>query len=218
MGPLGILVVKWAFVFGAIWIGFYHYTSENQKISLISKSVNDPKLISGLKSSARKKMFYLIFLFTAFIGWIMSYDILIENAELKNVQLTKELDQTSKKIENLTDNQLRLVEASKQPNQEIVDDIKTYYTDIFVNYYVMRKCDMTDTDDVFIINSALVREIGLNGLSFSLREQIISDAKTHYLSKFSNFQCEQIYGRYNNIIKNYQNYIIAVREVLRATF
>jgi len=215
---LTINIVKWLFVFCAIFYAYYLYNSENSIIRLFNKHIKDNQINSELKSSARRKMLYLVLLFTAFLIWILSYDLIIEKIELKNFELTQELEKTSEKFENLSKNQQRLVAASKEPDQFVVDDVKDYYSDLFVNYYVMRKCDMTETDDMFIINSALMREIGLNNLPFELRDQVIQSAKVRYLKKFSDFKCEQIYGRYNDIIKNYQNYIVAVREVLKATF
>ncbi len=215
---LSIIIFKWLIVFAAIWLAFYHYRLEREKISIISKNISDPDIRRELQSNARRKMFYLVFFFTAFIAWVMSYDLVIDNVRQHNEELIRELEVTSRKFDDLSSDQQRLVEASTEPDAEVREDIKTYYTDIFVNFYIMRNCDMVETDDMFIINSALLREIGLNGMPFTLRDEVIMEAKSTYLSRFSTMQCDQIYGKHNKIMSNYRNYIATVREVLRGTF
>ena len=213
---LTIIIFKWLFVFSMVCLSIYHYTMERNNINMLSKHVSDRKMLSELKHSARLRMGHFFLLFTALIIWIMSYDLQNEKVTKEKDVLTHELDEASKTYSNAGLGQERLIVA--QPKQDLINDIKSYYTDLFVNYYVMRKCNMTGADDVFIINSAMIREITLNNAPISLRDKIIKDAKQTYSKKFANFGCDQMYGKYNDIIKNYQNYIITVREVLRATF
>lgn len=214
---LTIIIFKWIFIFSTIVLSVYHYVLEREKLNTLSKYVTDSKVISQLKASARTRMTQFFFLFAAFIIWIMSYDLEIESVNKEKTELANELQNASKTYANSNDSQKRLVQA-KVPDQNLIDDTKTYYTDVFVNYYVMRKCALTSPDDAFIINSAMTREIGLNNISLSLRDQIIKDSKTAYLKKFSDIDCGQIHNKYQDIITNYRNYIATVREVLRATF
>ncbi len=214
---LTIIIFKWVFIFSTIGLGVYHYKLELRKLNKISKQINNPKLISELKATARMRMIHFFLLFAAFIIWIMSYDIEIQNVNKEKTQLAGELEKASQKYANYSYNQNRLIKP-KLSDQNLADDIKSYYTDIFVNYYVMRKCNLAGSDDAFIINSALSREMQLNVMPLNLRNEIISDAKTAYIKKFSNAECKQINSDYKEIINNYHNYIAAIREVLKATF
>jgi len=214
---LTIFIFKWIFVISTIIVGVYNYKLERGKLNQIAKELNNPKLLSELRGAARTRMAHFFLLFAAFIIWIMSYDIEIENVNKEKTELATELEKASAKYSDPAYNQTRLIKP--QPDdQNLVDDIKSYYTDIFVNYYVMRKCNMAGTDDVFIINSAMIREIRLNGIALNIRDEIITSAKSAYIKKFSSVECKQINTDYKDIVNNYHNYIAAVREVLKATF
>ena len=82
----------------------------------------------------------------------------------------------------------------------------------------MRKCKIAGQDDVFIINSALMREVTLNDLDKDLRQNIINSAKQDYKQNYKEFSCDSLHGKNNDIIREYKNYIIATREVLSSTF
>jgi len=214
---LTILIFKWLFILFTVVLSVYHYALERKKLNKIAKHIHDPALLSELRASASNRMAQFLLLFAAFIIWIMSYDLEIEKVNAEKTQLANELQNTSKTYANLSESQSRLTKP-KTADKDELEDIKSYYTDVFVNYYVMRKCQKTGTDDIFIINSALTREIGLNNIPLNTRDDIIQNAKTAYLKKFSNVECRQINSNYKDIINNYNNYIAAVREVLRATF
>lgn len=218
MENIAILVFKWVFVAAAIWLSFYHYRKEIRKINIVSKQLDDARLVRTLKSSARSRMLHFLIFFSAFIVWILAYDLVNEDVTRKNSELSQELHEASETYTNLMASQQRLVAANHGSIREVVKDTQEYYTEILTNYYVMRKCKLAGEDDIFIINSALMREIGLNGIPVSLREQIFKSAKSNYSLKYINFNCEDLHGRFNEIIDTYQNYIIAVREILSATF
>ena len=212
-----ILILKWLFVLGAIVLSIYHYKLEKDKITLISKHISDNKIISQLRSSARTRMGHFLIFFMAFIFWIMSYDLEIETISKQRSELLQELKKSSDKQGDLSNTQ-RLIYANNTASHDVINDVKDYYSGIFVNYYVMRTCNMAENDDIFIINSALMREISLNNIPVTVRDDIINDAKIQYSKKYSNFKCDQIYGNFNSIIKNYKNYIITTRETLKAIF
>lgn len=209
-------IVKWALIIGAIWFSFYLYNSENRKLNKIKKYIIDKEVILGFRQSSQRKMLLMLLIFAAFIIWMMSYDFVVEEVRKENTNLTAELSEASKIYENLTDSQIRLLKAND--NQEFAEDIYEFYSEVLKNFYVMKKCDLTGKDDIFIINTALTRELWLNNIPLNLREKIIKNARMQYNKNFINFNCEQIHGKYNNIINNYQNYILATREVLKATF
>ena len=159
----------------------------------------------------------LLLIFTSFITWMLSYDFVVEEINKRNLQLTLKLEQASKIYENLSENQKRLM-SEVTNSEEYKDSIHEYYTEIMSNYYVMKKCDIAKEDDIFIINSAMMREISLNNISFSLRTEILKDAKQIFTGKYIGLDCSEIHGKHNEIIRNYQKYIISTREILRGTF
>lgn len=212
-----ITIIKWLFIVGAIWFSFYLYSSENRKIHKLSKYVADKNVLNGLRRSSRRKMLHLLIIFTAFIVWMMSYDFIVEEVTQENANLTKKLSETSKIYENLTESQVRLIEAQNN-GTDFSADIKEFYKEVFFNYYVMKKCDLTGQDDVFIINTAMTREMRLNKVSTNLSEDIISSARTEFSQSFINYDCSAIKGEHNDIIDNYSNYIVATRAVLKSTF
>lgn len=213
---LPILIFKWLFIFSTIALSVYHYRLERQKLNTISKYISDPKVLSGLKSSARQRMSHFFLLFAGMIVWIMSYDLEIQHVNKQKQELTLELEKASKIYGNTDESQKRLIEANA--DQNVIDDIKTYYTDVFVNYYVMRKCSLANNDDIFIINSAMAREMGLNKIDLTVRDEILKNAKSTYLKRFADIDCSQVTTKNSDITINYRNYIETVREVLKATF
>jgi len=218
MESIAILVFKWIFVAAAIWLSFYHYRREIRKINILSRQLDDSMLIKSLKSSARSRMLHFLIFFSAFIVWILAYDLVNQDVTRQNTELSQELQEASVTYANLMESQQRLVSANQGNVRDVIRDTQEYYTEILTNYYVMRKCKLAGDDDIFIINSALMRELSLNGIPASLRDQIFKSAKTEYSLKYINFDCNDLQGRFNDIIDTYQNYIIAVKEILSATF
>lgn len=210
-------IIKWLFVVTAIWFSIYLYRSENSKLQKLSKYISDQSVLSSIKRSARKRMSSLLIIFAAFIVWMMSYDFVVKEVSQKNHELSLELEKTSKIYENLTESQIRLITA-KDPNKDFTQDIILFYTDVFTNYYVMRKCNLAGEDDIFIINTAMTREMWLNNVSLKKQEQIILKARKEFNKKFINFECNDIHGKYNDIVRNYENYIITTREILRSVY
>ena len=82
----------------------------------------------------------------------------------------------------------------------------------------MRRCELVGKDDIFIINSALMREIALNSMPVGLRDEIFKNAKSKYIEKYANYDCSDLRGKYSDIINSYNNYVSAVREIMSATF
>lgn len=214
---LAIFIFKWIFVITTIGVGAYHYKLELNKLNKIARAINDPKLLSELKSAARTRMIHFFLLFAAFIIWIMSYDIEIENVTREKAELANELEKVSQTYADSGANQDRLINP-KATDQNIIEDIRAHYTDIFVNYYVMRNCNLAGNDDAFVINSAMIRELSLNHVPLALKDEILMDAKQTYLQEFSKLDCTQVKNTHKDIISNYNNYIATSREVLKATF
>lgn len=213
---LFIQVVKWLFIVGALWFSFHLYNSENRKLRTISKHIKDQDVMKNISSSARRRMLHLLIIFTTFIVWMISYDFLVQDVNTRNQELSEELRKTSQIYENLTDSQIRLLATSTK--SETAQDIAEFYRSVLVNYYVMKKCNLEGQDDIFIINSAMTREMWLNNVSLNLREEIIKSAKQSFNETFSEFECSDLHGRNNEIQRNYENYIITTREVLKGIF
>lgn len=213
-----ITVVKWVFVAAAIWLSFYHYRKEIKKINIISHKLGDSRLVRGLKDSARARMLHFLIFFSAFIIWILSYDLVNEDVKRRNFELMQELNESSQTYDNLFESQQRLVSASKGNSREVISDTKEYYSEILTSYYAMRRCGLAGKDDIFVINSALMREIALNSIPIGLRDEIFKASKEQFIDKYSEFDCSQLNDKNSNILNSYNNYIAAVREVLSATF
>lgn len=212
-----IELVKWSLILGAMWFSFYLYSSENRKLAKLNKHIDNKELIASFRRSSQRKMFLILVMFAAFILWMMSYDFIVEEVRKENSDLTSELSEASKIYENLSESQIRLLKANDSSG--FAEEISRFYTEVLKNYYVMKKCKLAGKDDVFIINTALTREMWLNNVPFSLREKIITNARNNYNNEgFLTYDCGEIHGRFNNIINNYQNYILATREVLKSTF
>jgi hypothetical protein len=214
-----LVIIKWLFVVAAIWLTFFHYRLEVKKINLIAKKTNDSPLIKSLKKTARSRMLHFLIFFSAFVVWVIIYDITNENVTRQNEALSTELVETTKNFDSLVKSQKRLVTAAGSGNiHDLIKDTKEYYTELLTNYYVIKKCGLTGKDDIYIINSAMLREIGLNGIPISLRDDIFSNAKAVYTEKYREFSCTDLLDKYSNILDSYQNYMNAVREVLSGTF
>lgn len=219
METTAITIFKWLFVAAAIWLSFYHYRREIKKINVISKQLHDARLIRSLKKAARSRMLHFLIFFGAFIVWILAYDLVNEDVNRQNVELNQELAQTAKTYNNLVDSQKRLVSANTAENlHEVIHDTRDYYTEILRNHYLLRRCEMADKDDIYIINSALMREIALNNIPVGLRDEIFSNAKAQYTENYNNYGCKELKSEYPDIVNSYKNYISAVREILGATF
>lgn len=219
METTAITVFKWVFVAAAIWLSFYHYRREIKKINLISKQLDDARLVRSLKKSARSRMLHFLIFFSAFIVWILVYDLVNEDVNRKNYELSVELQDTANTYTNLFESQQRLVAANNKGDlHAVVKDTRDYYTEILRNFYVMRRCNISGKDDIFIINSALMREIGLNGMPVGLRDEIFRMAKEQYSEKYADIDCKELQEKNPDMVKTYQNYISAVREILSATF
>lgn len=218
METTAITIFKWAFVVAAVWLSFYHYRREIKKINIISKQLNDTRLVRSLKKAARSRMLHFLIFFSAFIVWVLAYDLVNEDVNRQNFELTQELQETTSTYNNLFESQQRLVSANTGNVHEVVKDTKEYYTEILTNYYVMRRCELVGKDDIFIINSALMREIALNSMPVGLRDEIFKNAKSKYIEKYANYDCSDLRGKYSDIISSYNNYVSAVREIMSATF
>ncbi len=218
METTAITIFKWAFVVAAVWLSFYHYRREIKKINVISKQLEDARLIRSLKKAARSRMLHFLIFFSAFIVWVLAYDLVNEDVNRQNYELTQELEETASTYNNLFESQQRLVSANKGNVHEVIKDTKDYYTEILMNYYVMRRCELVGKDDIFIINSALMREIALNSIPVGLRDEIFKNAKSEYIEKYANYDCSDLRGKNSDIINSYNNYISAVREIMSATF
>ena len=217
METMAITIFKWAFVIAAVWLSFYHYRREIKKINIISKQLDDARLVRSLKKAARSRMLHFLIFFSAFIVWILAYDLVNEDVNRQNSELSQELQETASTYDNLISSQKRLVSA-KGNGHEVVKDTKDFYTEILTNYYVMRRCELVGKDDIFIINSALMREISLNSIPAGLRDEIFKKAKAAYIDKYANYDCSDLRKKYPDIITSYNNYISAVREIMNATF
>ena len=217
MGAI-IITLKWLFLAIAIWLSFFFYSRENQNISLIRKYITDKAIINQITSSARLRMGYLLFIFTIFSIWMLVYDFEVEDINKRNSELTKELSKGTGNFENLSFNRVRLIEASgDKPEEIITKDITEFYTNTVLNYFVLKKCGIAQPDDIFIINSAMLREMILNKIPLTQRDYVIKHAKQNYAIKYTDYDCDQMHGQFNSIINDYQNYIITTREILKST-
>lgn len=212
-----ITIIKWAFVVASVGLSIWIFRSEQEEIRKLRKKNVSKEIVQEFQEQARRWTQLILFIFSAFIIWMLSYDFVVEDVSTENQKLTKQLEKISLDYNNLEDNRQRLLKAQNKKS-DFAANIQSHYTKVFTNYYLMRKCELIGNDDVFIINSAMMREIALNDLDKDFRKNIISSAKTDYRNLNSEFNCEDLHGRNNEIIRDYQSYIVATREVLKSTF
>lgn len=214
---LTVTIIKWLFVIAAIGFTFWLFVGEQQKIQQIRRAGVSKEILDEFSKQSRNWLQLIFFIFVAIIIWMMSYDFAVEDVTVENKKIKQELQKVSSDYANLEDNRKRLLYAqSKQA--DFASEIQAHYINVFTNYFLMRECKIAGNDDIFIINSAMMREILLNNASNSLRKKIIDGAKTAYKKQYPNFDCGSLYGRKNEIIRDYQSYIITTREVLKSTF
>jgi hypothetical protein len=214
---LVITIIKWAFVVASVVLSIWLFRSEQEEIRKLRKNGVSQAIIKEFQNQAKRWAQLILFIFSAFVIWMLTYDFVVEDVSTENQKLSKQLVKISLDYENLEDNRMRLLKAQNK-RTDFAANIQSHYTKVFTNYYLMRLCTLTGEDDVFIINSAMMREIALNDLDKDLRKQIISAAKKEYRVLNTEFNCDKLHGRNNEIIRDYQSYIITTREVLKSTF
>ena len=214
---LAITVIKWVFVFASVALTIWLLMSEQAKIREIRKKGVSKEIVREFQEHTKKWAQLVMFIFMAFLIWMLSYDFVVEDVSTQNKKLSKELEKVSLEYNNLEDNRERLLTAQSKKT-DFSSAIKSHYSKVFTNYYLMRQCKIAHSDDVFIINSAMMREIALNGLDKTFRNDIIRESKVGYRTLSEEFACEDLHGRNNEIIRDYQSYIITTREVLKGTF
>lgn len=212
-----ITVIKWAFVVTSISLSIWLFKTEQAKIRELRKKNVGKDIIREFQEQAKRWTQLVIFISMAFLIWMLSYDFVVDDVSGQNAKLSQQLEKIALDYGNLEDNRERLLKAQNKKS-DFSNNIKAHYTKVFTNYYLMRKCKISEVNDVFVINSAMMREIALNDMDKDLRKTIISDAKSDYRKSYKEFSCDDLHGRNNDIIRDYQSYIIATREVLNSTF
>jgi hypothetical protein len=212
-----ITIIKWVFVIASLCLSFWLFKTEQEKIRQIRKKGVSLQIVQEFQGQLRRWTQLIMFIFLAFLIWMLSYDFVVEDVSTENKQLSEKLEKVSLDYASLEDNRQRLLKAQSNKT-DFSSNIIGHYTRVFTNYYLMRKCKISGQDDVFIINSAMMREITLNNLNIDLRKQIIDSAKKDYKLNYKEFSCDALHGRSNEVIREYQSYIIATREVLKSTF
>jgi len=212
-----ITLIKWAFVIASVCLSIWLFKTEQDKIREIRKKGVSKAIVQEFQAQAKRWSQLILFIFLAFLIWMLSYDFVVEDVSTENKSLNAKLEKVSLDYASLEDNRERLLKAQKKTG-DFATEISSHYTKVFTNYYLMRQCKIGAQDDVFIINSALMREMALNDLGANFRKQVISKAKNDYKTSYKNFDCDSLHGRKNDIIRDYQSYIITTREVLKSTF
>jgi len=212
-----ITIIKWAFVIASVLLSIWLFKSEQEKIREIRKRGVSKSIIADYQEQAKKWAQLIMFIFLAFLIWMLSYDFVVTDVSSENQQLSQKLEKVSLDYASLEDNRERLMKAQNKQT-DFSANITSHYTRVFTNYYLMRQCELAGEDDVFIINSAMMREIALNGLGIDLRKNIITAAKNEYKTNYNDTSCDDLHGKNNDIIRDYKSYIITTREVLKSTF
>lgn len=212
-----IAIIKWIFVVASVLLTVWMFRSEQAKIREIRKQGVSKEIVKEFQEQARKWTQLILFIFMALLIWMLSYDFVVQDVSTENKKLSQELAKVSLEYNNLEDNRQRLLIAQSKKSG-FVKNIESHYTKVFTNYYLMRQCKVSHSDDVFIINSAMMRELALNNMGTDARKTIISAAKSDYKKLQEDLTCSDLHGRNNDIILDYQSYIITTREVLKSTF
>lgn len=212
-----IAIIKWSFVVASVLLSIWLFNSEQKKIRKIRNSGADKAIVREFQEQSKSWMQLVLFIFCAILVWMLSYDFVVQDVSVENKKLSQELEKISLDYASLEDNRARLLKAQNK-NSDFAANVLAHYRKVFTNYYLMRQCKIAAKNDVFIINSAMMREIALNNLENNFRAEIIKAAKTDYKAAYENFDCDSLHGKQNEIIRDYQNYIIATREVLLGTF
>lgn len=217
-------IVKWVFLFSLIILSLYYYRNDLFRLSVLSRYIESPKTMYDLSSSARFRFVTQVVVCCIVIVMVLLYDKKIDSMRTEKLnsetKLATELETLRKNYNELNryHSQSTSLSAGNPRSAEIADDIKEFYEDAFVNFYVMRKCSLNNRDDMFVINSALLRELGLNGLPIDIRDNIIFSAKKKYRERYMAFSCDSIDSSTTKVFDSYKNYLLTLRETLSGTF
>lgn len=83
-----------------------------------------------------------------------------------------------------------VVEENSEEYQAKLDSIKERFEPLFINYYYLKRCNLTSPDDFHLMNSSLMYELAAINAPAGLRSSILSASKGSHDEIYANASCE----------------------------
>lgn len=191
--------VRWGIiVLCALAVIFWH-TRQNQSFhEYINNTKKRTAISDRLSQLAYNRSFEIFALFVVLIAGIIFYDTRINSQEQRldilqeeNLILQAEVgdyEQLMVLKEAKLQEALQLSGFDEAQQQEL-DRLKREFEGLFVNYYVLKKCNLNTTQDFHIMNSALMYRLNTLNAPSGIRQNILDAANGSYQELYSQQSC-----------------------------
>jgi hypothetical protein len=199
-------------------IAFWHQKQNRTFHEYIRNKNKRTPISDRLSQLAYNRSFEIISLFFILIMCIIYYDTRINAMENTITQIRAQMLAAQDEIATyeaqmaLKDQQvqqaIRLSGMDESQQQEL-DTLKQEFEGLFINYYVLKKCGLSTTQDFHIMNSALMYRLnGLNAPS-GVRQNILDAANGSFQELYAEQECkDETLGAMQDDIRNYLREVI----------
>jgi hypothetical protein len=96
--------------------------------------------------------------------------------------------------------------ADSQAAANPLDTLKERYEALYVNYLLLRRCQLTDTSAYHLLNSGLMQELASVNAPSRLQYDIITAARGTYNEIYSRLPCDQL----GDLRTRFQQYVQSI--------
>ncbi|MCH2548126.1 MAG: hypothetical protein MK052_11030, partial [Alphaproteobacteria bacterium] len=192
--------IKWGILLViAIIIAFWHQRQNKQVHSHFLHSKSRSPINDALRKLAYGRSYEVLALLCIVMGIIVFYDIKISSqsyrSEAAQQIITDQQNQiiTYEKQYAVIDQQVKTamnMGGFDEVQQQQFDALKQEFEGLFINYYVLKKCGLSSTQDFHIMNSALMYRLNQLNAPSAIRRNILDAANGSYVELYADQACE----------------------------
>lgn len=152
-----------------------------------------------LQQLAYNRSLEMLLLFIVLLCATVFYDTRLHKSAQDIQELQEQLahatDENAAYAQQLRMHRSALEEAQRmagldETQQDALDALKQRYEDLFINYYVLKRCNASQPQDFHIMNSALVYELNRLNAAAGVRQNILNAARGSYEELYAELACD----------------------------
>lgn len=191
--------IRWAVVL-VLWIAIalWHYRQQAGFHSFLRSHKQKSEVGARLYQLAQNRSFEVLMLCAFLLGGMVYHDTRIRAMEQNAAAQRGRIADSEQVIEAydalvaLRERELldaRELAGMDEGQQAALDSLKGHYENLYINHYVLRRCNLGSKGDYHIITSALAHELARLNASASLQPKILGAAQGSHNELYASLEC-----------------------------
>lgn len=182
----------------ALVIAFWHQHQNKAFHEYIRNKNQRTPLNDRLSQLAYNRSFEILALFFVLILSIVFYDTRVNsienqlaNARTETVALQEEMaaQQAQMALKDKEVQEAIRLSGMDETQQVQLDTLKQEFEGLFINYYMLKKCGLSTTQDFHIMNSALMYRLNTLNAPSGIRQNILDAANGSFQELYAEQEC-----------------------------